>query len=78
MLVAMVSAPGRPAWAMISASFSWNLALSTWCSMPSLSSNLETYSELSMVAVPTRIGRPWAWQSFTSAMMAAYFSSWVR
>jgi len=31
MLVAMVTAPGRPAWAMIVASRSWFLALSTSC-----------------------------------------------
>ena len=34
MLVAMVTAPLRPAWATISASRSWNLAFSTTCLMP--------------------------------------------
>ena len=33
MLVAMVTVPGTPAWAMIVASCSWYLALSTWCSI---------------------------------------------
>ncbi|MCY1305504.1 hypothetical protein D9M70_553120 [compost metagenome] len=78
MLVAMVTAPGRPAWAMISASFSWYLAFRTLCSMPACSSSLETYSEDSMVAVPTSTGRPLAWQSLMSAITAWYFSSWVR
>ena len=36
MLVAMVTAPGRPAWAMICASRSCCLALSTSCAMPAL------------------------------------------
>ena len=31
MLVAMVTMPFSPAWATISASFWWSLALSTWC-----------------------------------------------
>ena len=39
MLVAMVTAPLRPAWATISASRWWCLALSTWCGMPRLSSS---------------------------------------
>ncbi|MNT77235.1 hypothetical protein D3C72_2163290 [compost metagenome] len=78
MLVAMVTAPGRPAWAMISASFSWYLALSTLCSMPALTSSWETYSELSIEAVPTSTGRPLAWHSLMSVMMAPNFSSWVR
>ena len=34
MLVAIVTAPDRPAWATMPASFSWNLALRTSCSMP--------------------------------------------
>ncbi|MNR42711.1 hypothetical protein D3C85_1612520 [compost metagenome] len=78
MLVAMVSAPGRPAWAMISASFSWYLALRTLWSIPSFLSRLDMCSEVSMVAVPTRTGRPWVMLSLISAMIAAYFSSAVR
>ncbi|MNC15842.1 hypothetical protein D3C75_636730 [compost metagenome] len=78
MLVAMVTAPGRPAWAMISASLSWYLALSTLCSMPALCSSWERYSELSIEAVPTSTGRPSVRQALTSSMTAAYFSSWVR
>ena len=34
MLVAIVTAPVRPAWATIPDSFSWNLALRTSCLMP--------------------------------------------
>ena len=34
MFVAMVTAPMRPAWATIGASFSWNLAFRTSCLMP--------------------------------------------
>ena len=40
MLVAMVTAPGRPAWAMIAASRSWYLAFSTWWATPRFSSSL--------------------------------------
>ncbi|MNN17645.1 hypothetical protein D3C81_1308390 [compost metagenome] len=78
MLVAMVSAPGAPAWAMISASFSWYLALRTLCSMPSFCRRLDMCSEVSMVAVPTSTGRPRVMLSLMSAMIAAYFSSAVR
>ena len=34
MLVAIVTAPRRPAWATISASRSWYLAFKTWCGIP--------------------------------------------
>ncbi|MNE47196.1 hypothetical protein D3C80_1415860 [compost metagenome] len=63
---------------MISASFSWNLAFRTLCSMPSFTSRLDMCSEVSIVAVPTRTGRPAAMLSLMSATIAAYFSSAVR
>ncbi|MNZ90399.1 hypothetical protein D3C78_1093590 [compost metagenome] len=63
---------------MISASFSWYLAFRTLCSMPSCFSKFDMCSEVSMVAVPTKTGRPWVMLSLMSAMIAAYFSSAVR
>ena len=62
MLVAMVTVFSRPAWATISASRSWYLALSTWCGMPCFLSSLERCSEFSMDTVPTSTGWPLAWQ----------------
>lgn len=41
--------------------------------MPASCNSLETYSELSIDAVPTRIGRPRAWHCLMSVMIAAYF-----
>ena len=61
MFVAMVTAPMRPAWATISASRLWCLALSTSCLMPRLSSSAESRSLFSIDTVPTRIGRPVRW-----------------
>ena len=58
MFVAMVTAPLRPAWATISASRLWCLALSTSCLMPRLSSRLESRSLFSIETVPTSTGRP--------------------
>ena len=46
MLVAMVTAPFLPAWATISASCSWNLALRTLCLMPRLLSRRTGVSTL--------------------------------
>ena len=58
MLVAMVTMPFCPAWATISASFSWCLAFRTSCLMPSRFSILLRYSDFSMEMVPTRTGWP--------------------
>ena len=58
MLVAMVTAPKRPAWATISASRSWYFAFSTTCLMPSLFRRVERCSDFSMEMVPTSTGRP--------------------
>ena len=75
MLVAMVTAPIRPAWATISASFSWYFALSTWWSgTPPFLRSLESRSDFSMDTVPMRIGRPFSWSSLISCTTASNFS----
>ncbi len=56
MLVAMVTMPRRPAWATISASFSWNLALRTTWRTPLRLRMSESSSDFSMLVVPTRTG----------------------
>ena len=56
MLVAMVTAPGRPACATICASRSCCLAFSTSCAMPCFFSRPASSSELSMEVVPTSTG----------------------
>ena len=56
MLVAMVIAPLRPAWATISASFSWYLAFSTTCLTPFFFSSSESRSDFSTDVVPTSTG----------------------
>ncbi|GBC87067.1 hypothetical protein HRbin12_01068 [bacterium HR12] len=58
MFVATVTAPLRPAWAMIIASFSWFFAFRTWCGMPRRDSMAESFSDFSMEIVPTRTGCP--------------------
>ena len=58
MLVATVTAPARPAWAMIAASRAWFLAFSTSCGTPARSSSLDSSSDFSTEAVPTRTGWP--------------------
>jgi len=58
MLVAMVTAPRRPACATICASCSWKRALSTLCFTPSLCRNSESISDFSIETVPTRTGWP--------------------
>ena len=78
MLVAMVTAPERPAWATISASRSWYLAFSTTCLMPRRFSSPEMCSDFSMLTVPTSTGRPASCFSMISATTASYFSASVR
>ena len=58
MLVEMVTAPLRPAWATISASRSWCLAFRTLCGMPFLRSIDATTSDFSTETVPTSTGWP--------------------
>ena len=70
MLVATVTAPSLPAWATISASFSWNLALSTLCLMPRFLSMAESSSDFSMEMVPTSTGWPFLWHSSIWLTMA--------
>jgi predicted branched-subunit amino acid permease len=60
MFVAIVTAPWIPAFSTIAASFSWNFAFKTECSIPALSSILSRSSDTSMVMVPTRTGCPFA------------------
>lgn len=48
MFVAMVIAPDLPALAIISASFSWNLAFKTLCGKPADRSLLESNSDFSI------------------------------
>ena len=77
MLVAMVTAPLRPAWATIWASFSWNLAFRTSCLTPRCFSILLRSSDFSMVMVPTSTGWPFSWCSTMSSMTALYLAAAV-
>ena len=72
MLVATVTAPNLPAWATISASFSWFLALRTLCLMPCLVSSFERTSDFSMEVVPAKTGCPFSWQAAICRTMAWY------
>ena len=78
MLVAIVTAPLRPACATISASRSCCLALSTLCLMPLRLSMPAIFSDFSMEIVPTSTGCPRWWQSLISSTIAANFSFSVR
>ena len=72
MLVAIVTAPRRPAWATVSPS-RWaysGFALRTSCLIPARVSSLESISEISTEIVPTSTGWPRSWRSaisFTTA-----------
>ena len=74
MLVEMVTAPLRPAWATISASRSWCLALRTLWGTPRFLRSEATTSLLATETVPTRIGWPLALRSSISSQMALNFS----
>ena len=78
MLVATVTAPSLPAWATISASFSWNLALSTLCLIPRFLSMAESSSDFSMEMVPTSTGWPFSWHWIISSITASNFPFSVR
>ena len=67
MFVAIVTALGRPAWEMISASRLWCLAFKTACSTPRFSSSAESRSLFSIETVPTSTGSPCRWISRTFA-----------
>ena len=77
MLVATVTAPGCPAWAMISASRKCCLALRTSWSMPRLSSSRESFSDLSTDTVPTKTGWPAPCRFTMSSTRAENFPSSV-
>ena len=70
MLVAIVTAPDRPAWATMPDSFSWNLALRTSCLMPRRLSIVASISDFSTLIVPTRTGRPASCISTISSISA--------
>ncbi len=75
MLVAMVTAPTRPAWATISDSRAANsgLALSSSCLMPRRLSIALSFSDLSTSVVPISIGRPRRSISATSSILIVCF-----
>ena len=78
MLVAMVTAPGAPAWATISASCSWKRAFSTACgTFFFFRSSADDLAFLDAV-VPTSTGWPRSRASSISVATASYFSSAVR
>ena len=76
MLVAIVTAPLRPASATISASFSWCLALSTLCFIPFFLSISLISSDISIEIVPTRTGWPVSCASATLSTIALYLPVW--
>src|ERR1019366_6443940 len=78
MLVEIVIAPLRPAWATISASFSWYLAFSTTCLMPFFFSRSDRRSDFSTEVVPTRMGCPFSAIFWISSDEAKNFSFSVR
>ena len=77
-LVAIVTLPGIPAWATISASFSWNLAFNTECLILRFFSSFDKCSDDSMETVPTKTGWPRSTQSTMSLIMASIFSGIVK
>ena len=78
MLVAMVTAAGRPAWAMIIASRSCCFAFSTACAMSDFLRWPDSFSEVSIEVVPTSTGWPRFTQSRMSSMIASNLSAWFR
>ena len=79
MLVAIVTAPGRPASAMVAPSRSAcsGLALSTVCLMPRSSSIRDSSSDTSTEIVPTSTGWPRSLRSAISRATAAHLPSLV-
>ena len=79
MLVAMVTAPGRPASAMIwpSRSACSGLAFRTVCLMPFLASMPASSSDTSTEIVPTRTGWPLAVRASISRTTAPHLPSLV-
>ncbi len=79
MLVAIVTAPGRPASAIVSPSRSAcsGFAFRTECLMPLFFSSPESSSETSTEIVPTSTGWPVPWRSSISPATAAHLPSLV-
>ena len=79
MFVAMQTAPGRPASAIVAPSFSAysGLALSTACGMPILRRRAESSSETSTEIVPTSTGWPLSWRAWISRATARHLPSRV-
>ena len=80
MLVAIVTAPGRPASAIVSPSRSAysGLALSTVCGTPQLAqARADSSSEISTEIVPTSTGWPLSWRSWISRATARHLPSRV-
>ena len=77
MFVEIVTAPGAPAFAIISASRWCCLALRTSCLILCFFNRTDTLSELSMLLVPTSTGCCLTWHSWISLMTASSFSSMV-
>ena len=79
MLVAMVTAPARPAWATISDSRSTfsGLALSRLWGMSCSASSELSSSLFSTDVVPTRTGRPFLWISAVSLATARHLADSV-
>ena len=79
MLVAIITAPTRPAWAMTSPSRSAcsGFAFSTACSMPWRFSSSESISETSTEIVPTSAGCPRSCRSATSFTTAFHLLTFV-
>ena len=78
MLVATVTAPLRPASAMIAASRSCFFAFNTSCLTPAFFSSLDRISDLATEAVPIRIGWPYSCRTTMSSTMALNLASSVR
>ena len=74
MLVAMVTTPGFPASATMSASFLCILALRTLCFIFRMLSILLSNSEISTEVVPISMGLPARESSVTFSITALYFS----
>ena len=79
MLVAIVTAPGRPASAIVwpSRSAYSGLALSTVCGTPSLRRRALSSSDISTEIVPTSTGWPLSWLSWISRATARHLPSRV-
>ena len=72
MLVARVTEPGCPAWAIISPSLSWFLAFKISCSIPWLVKKMLNSSFFSTEIVPTRTGCPFVLHSCIFFAMAMF------